>query len=152
MLTNSFANQILKLLLAGQAIPGFAAPAGTGNLTQLWVGMHTSDPGAGGTQETAECNYTGYTRIAVNRNNLAWTFAVAGASASPVARIEFPEVRGGNQQEATYLSFGTSRTGAGLLLLRGELDPVVTCLRGVTPGVKNTATIRFLTDKITDKA
>lgn len=147
MLTNSFANQILKLLLAGQAIPGFAAPAGTGNLTQLWVGMHTSDPGAGGTQETAECNYTGYTRIAVNRNNLAWTFAVAGASASPVARIEFPEVRGGNQQEATYLSFGTSRTGAGQLLLRGKLDPSVTCKLGVTPGIKNTATIRFITDE-----
>lgn len=147
MLSNSFANQILKLILAGQAIPGFAAAPGTGNLTQLWVGMHTSDPGADGTQETAECNYTGYTRIAINRNSLSWTFSEANASASPVARIEFPEVRGGNQQEATYLSFGTSRTGAGQLLLRGKLDPSVTCKLGVTPGIKNTATIRFITEE-----
>ena len=145
MLTNRFANQILKLLLAGQEIPGFAVPAGAGNLTQLWVGLHTSDPGAGGTQETAECNYTGYARVAINRNSLAWTFSESSASASPVARIEFPEVRGGNQQEATYLSFGTSRTGAGLLLLRGKLEPSVTCKLGVTPGIKNTATIRFIT-------
>ena len=118
MISQSFATQLLKMIVAGQAIPGFSAVAANGNVAQLYVGMHTSDPGANGTQETAECNYTGYTRVAIPRNSLSWNFAADKPSASPAARIEFPEMRGGNQQEATYLSFGTSAAGAGQQLLR----------------------------------
>lgn len=147
MISQSFATQLLKMIVAGQAIPGFSAVATTGNVAQLYVGLHTSDPGAKGTQETAECNYTGYTRVAIPRNSLSWNFSADKSSASPSASIIFPEVRGGNQQEATYVSFGTSSAGAGQLLLRGKMEPSVTCRLGVTPGIKNTATIRFITDE-----
>lgn len=148
MIAKTFATDLLRMILSGQAIAGFADAPAAGKINQIWVGLHTSDPGAAGTQETAECNYTGYTRIAVDRNALAWNFTESQASASPVARIDFPEVRGGNQQEAVYVSFGTSKTGAGKLMLRGKLDPSITCKIGVTPGIKHTATIRFVTDEV----
>ena len=54
---------------------------------QLWVSLHSRDPGAAGTQTSSELKYGGYSRIAVKREG--WTVNAEGVAANP-APIVFP--------------------------------------------------------------
>lgn len=143
MFNTTFANDLLKLILTGVAIPNIADNAATGPITQLVLGLHTADPGPAGTQETSALVYTGYTRIAVPRLAANWT--ITGNIAVPSARIEFPEMTGGTESLATWLSIGISMSGAGKVLLRGRLTPDIQCRVGVIPAIKQDSQIVFVT-------
>src|SRR5574337_121438 len=84
---NTFENDILALIFNATAIANIADNAATSPLTNLFVSLHTADPGEAGDQTTSEATYTGYARVAVVRTSGGWT--VVGSSCSPAANIDF---------------------------------------------------------------
>jgi len=127
---NTFENDLLKLIFNATAIANIADNAVTSPLTNLYVSLHTADPGEAGNQTTNECAYTSYARVAVARSGAGWT--VTANSVSPAATITFPAATGGTET-ATYAGFGTDASGAGKLLYSGAISPTITISSGVTP-------------------
>src|SRR4051812_47904717 len=95
---------ILKLILNATPWANIADNAASSPLTNVYVALHTADPGAGGTQGTSETTYTSYARVAVARTTGGWT-ASSAASSSPVAAITFPAATGGTAT-ITHFSVG----------------------------------------------
>ena len=137
--SNVFENDLLKLIFNATPIAGLADNAASSPVTNLYLALHTADPGEAGDQTTSEISYTGYTRLAVLRTSGGWT--VTGNSVSPVADVIFPEMTGGTGGTATYASIGTAASGAGKILYKGALTPSITVALGVSPRIKNTSTI-----------
>lgn len=133
---NTFENDWLKLIFNATAIANIADNAATSPLTNLYVALHTADPGEAGSQTTSECAYTSYARVAVARTTGGWT--VTNNSVSPVANISFPAATGGTET-ATHFSVGTAASGAGKLLYSGTISPTIAISTGVTP-ILSTAT------------
>lgn len=136
--SDTFENQLLQLIFNGTAIANLAQN-GVAPLANLFVALHTADPGEAGTQTTSEVVYTGYARVAVARTAGGWV--VTGNSVSPVANIEFGEMTAGTPNTATHASIGTAASGAGTILYRGALTPPVAYNVGVIPRVRSTSTI-----------
>lgn len=133
-----FENQLLQLIFNGTAIPNLAQD-GVSPLTQLFVALHTADPGEAGDQSTNEVNYTGYARVGVARTAGGWV--VTGNSVSPANNIEFGEMTAGTAGTATHASIGTAASGVGTILYRGALSPSIAYNVGVIPRIRNTSTI-----------
>ena len=57
--SNTLEDGILKLLFNGTAIADLAENDTTSPLTNLFVSLHTADPGEAGTQNTSEITYWG---------------------------------------------------------------------------------------------
>lgn len=127
---NTFENDLLKLIFNGTPIADLADNDATSPLTDLYVALHTADPGEAGDQTTSEATYTGYARIPVARTTAGWT--VTNNSVSPAANIDFPAGTGGTGT-ITHMSVGTSLTGAGKILYRGTVTPNIVTGNGVTP-------------------
>ncbi|WP_157667759.1 phage tail fiber protein [Comamonas serinivorans] len=143
MKSSVYANLHLRHIFLGEPIPGLSEVPTVGPLTTLYMALHTDDPGAAGNQATNECNYTGYGRMPIPRDPSAWT--VSGNTVSPINTIEFPEMTGGANQTAKYVTIGTAPTGGGMVLYRGVLDPNIPITLNFLPRVKNTSTITELT-------
>ena len=126
---NTFENDWLLLIFNATAIANIADNAGSSPLTNLYVALHTADPGEGGSQTTSECAYTSYARVAVARSGSGWT--VSGNTASNAALIQFPECTGGSET-ITYVSIGTATSGTGKILYSGAL----TASRSVSSGIQ----------------
>lgn len=137
--SNTFENDLLKLIFNGTPIDGLADNAAISALTHLQVSLHTADPGEAGNQSTNEISYTGYARIAVLRTSGGWT--VTNNSVSPNSPIEFGEMTGGTGGTATYAAIGTAATGTGKILYSGALSPTIAVALGVIPRIKTTSTI-----------
>lgn len=136
--TNTWENAILDLLFNASAIANVADNTATSPLTNLYVSLHTADPGEAGDQTTNECAYTSYARVAVARSGSGWT--VSGNSVSPAAAIDFPEATGGSET-ATHFGVGSLSSGAGVLYYSGTLSPNVAIASGVTPQITTSTTI-----------
>lgn len=126
----TFDNDLLKLIFNATAISLIADNAGTTPLTNLFVSLHTADPGSGGSQTTSEAAYTSYARVAVARTSGGWT--VTTNSVSPAATIIFPAATGGSETE-TFFAVGTLTSGAGKILYSGAISPTIVVSSGVTP-------------------
>lgn len=136
--TNTWENAILDLLFNASAIANVADNTATSPLTNLYVSLHTADPGEAGDQTTNECAYTSYARVPVARSGSGWT--VSGNSVSPAAAIDFPEATGGSET-ATHFGVGSLSSGAGVLYYSGTLSPNVAIASGVTPQITTSTTI-----------
>lgn len=136
--SNAFENDLLELIFNGTAIANLADNAATGPLTDLYLALHTADPGEDGDQTTNECAYTSYARVAVARTSGGWT--VTANSVSPVANTDFPVAIGGTET-ATHLSIGTAATGTGKILYYGAISPNISISTGVTPRIGTGTTI-----------
>lgn len=136
---NTFENDLLKLIFNATAIANIADNAATAPLTNLYVSLHTADPGEAGSQTTSETAYTGYARIAVARTTGGWT--VTTNSVSPVANIDFGECTASPGAAITHVGIGTDSSGAGKLLYKGALDASITMAVGTIPRVKAGSTI-----------
>jgi hypothetical protein len=143
MISTTFASDLLKLLLNATAITGLATNATTSPLANLYLSLHTADPGAAGAQNTSEATYTGYARIAIARTTTGWT--ISGVVASPTSTMEFGEMTGGTTQTVTYACLGTDVSGAGKVLFRFALTPSIAMAVGVTPRLRNTTTLTAVT-------
>ena len=132
-LSNTFETALLNHIFNNAAIAnvgdatGLPASATAGN---LYVSLHTADPGEAGSQSTSEATYTGYARVAVARSAGGWT--VSGANAVNAAAINFPAATAGSNT-LTHFGVGTSASGAGTLLLSGSLTASLSVSAGITP-------------------
>lgn len=136
---NTFSNDLLKLIFNATAIANIADNAGLSPLTNLYVSLHTANPGAGGSQTTSEAAYTGYARVAVARTSGGWT-ASSAQSTSPVANIDFPTATGGTETE-TFAAIGTAVSGAGKILYSGAITPGISVSTTVTPRLTTGSTV-----------
>lgn len=136
--SNSFENSFLKLIFNGTTIANIADDAGTDPLTDLYVSLHTADPGEAGTQETSETTYTDYARVAVERSSSGWT--VTDNEVVPAAVIHFPECSG-STSDVTHFAVGTAETGAGVILYSGEVTPTLLVSTGIQPQLGTGTTI-----------
>ena len=127
---NTFENDLLKLIFNATAIASIADNAASAPLTNLYISLHTSDPGEAGDQTTNETAYTSYARVAVARSGSGWT--VTNNSVSPAATIGFPACTG-STATITHFAVGTASSGAGKLLISGTVTPNISVSTGVTP-------------------
>lgn len=128
----------MKLIFNATAIANMADNAASSPITNLYVSLHTADPGEGGDQTSSEITYTSYARVAVARTSGGWT--VTNNSVSPVANISFPAGTGGSGT-ATYFGVGTASSGAGKLLYSGAISPTIVTGNGITPILTTASTI-----------
>lgn len=136
--SDALENDILDLLFNGTAIADLAENDTTSPATNLYVSLHTGDPGDTGDQTTSEAGYTSYARVAVARTSGGWT--VTGNSVSPAANIEFPAATGGSET-ITHFGIGTGISGAGYLMYAGTVTPNLSVSSGVTPRLTTASTI-----------
>lgn len=132
-------NNVLKIIFNATAWANIADNAASSPNTNLYVALHTADPGVGGTQSTSEVTYTSYARVAVARTTGGWT-ASTTASTSPVASITFPAGTGGSGT-ATYASVGMLASGAGIILYSGPITPNIVTGSGITPQLTTASTV-----------
>ena len=131
--TNTFEAQWLEHIFQNENISLIGDATGvqaSSTAGSFYVSLHTADPGEAGDQEASEADYTSYARVAVARNNTAWT--ISGNRVSNGAAVQFPESTGGNNL-ITHFGVGTSTSGAGKLLYKGALTTSVTVTSGVQP-------------------
>lgn len=127
---NTFENDLLELIFKATAISNIADNASSSPLTNLYVSLHTGDVGEAGTQDTNECAYTSYARVAVARSGSGWT--VTDNSVSPAATIAFPAATGGSET-ATHWAVGVASSGTTKVLYKGTISPSIVISSGVTP-------------------
>lgn len=135
---NTYENDWLKLIFNATAIADLAENDSTSPATNIYVSLHTADPGEAGDQTTSETTYTGYARVAVARTSGGWT--VTANSVSPVADITFGLCTAGTAT-ITYFAVGTASSGAGKLLYSGTVTPSISVSSGVTPKLTTASTI-----------
>jgi hypothetical protein len=128
--SNTFENDWLKLVFNGTAIANLADNAGSSPLTNLYVALHTADPGEAGDQSTSEATYTSYARVAVARNSGGWT--VSGNQASNTALVQLPQCTGGSNT-ITHASIGVASSGATKILYSGALSSSLAVSSGIQP-------------------
>ena len=119
---NTAENDVLALIF-NKTLPSYLGTLSTTGNTDLYLALHTADPGEGGAQNTNEPNgttvYTNYTRIAVARTAGGW--AVSGNQVSNAALVQFPQC-GTDGATITHVSIGTLDTGAGQIIYSGALN------------------------------
>ena len=106
-------NNLLNLIFNATAWANMADNAASSPYTNLYISLHTADPGTGNNQTTNETSYTNYTRIAVLRTSAGWT--VSTNTAVNTALVQFPQC-GATGATLTYVAIGTALTGAGNVL------------------------------------
>lgn len=98
--------------------------------TNLYVALHTGDPGETGSANTSEATYTSYARVTVSRNSGGFT--VSGNTVSNTAAISFPTCTGGSNT-ISHFSVVTTSSGAGQILYYGALTSSLAVSNGITP-------------------
>lgn len=128
--SNALETALLALLFNATTFDGIAEDDTTTPLTNLYVALHTADPGEAGTQATSEATYTSYARVAVARTAGGWT--VSGNSVENAAAIVFPEATGGSNT-ITHFSVGELVSGAGDIYYSGALTASLAVSTGIEP-------------------
>lgn len=120
---NTTENDICSLLFKSTALSWDAN-------TDLYVSLHTADPGEGGSQTTSEATYTSYARVTVARSAVGWT--VTNNVAENAALVQFPQATGGSNT-ITYVAIGTAFSGAGQIICSGALSSSLAVSSGIQP-------------------
>ena len=134
----TFDNDLLKLIFNAVGIANIADNAASSPLTDLYLALHTADPGVGGSQTTSEAAYTSYGRATVARNSSGFT--VSTNTVVLAALVAFAAATGGSETE-TWFSVGTALSGAGKILYRGPITPNIVVATGVAPELTTGTTI-----------
>lgn len=119
---NTTENDVLELIFKATALSWSAN-------TNLYVSLHTADPGEGGNQTTSECAFGSYARQTVARSGSGWT--VSGNTASNAATISFPECSSGSET-VTHVAIGTASSSTGQILYSGALSASRAVSSGIT--------------------
>lgn len=110
---NTTETDILKVIFLSNYDPAWRTNA------NVYLALHTADPGEAGDQTSNETSYTNYLRVAITKD--AAGFTVSGNSAVNAALIQFAQC-GVTGATITHFSLGTLSTGAGQILVSGELN------------------------------
>ncbi len=117
--STSFANSLLELVLKGTTFADFAENDSSSPATNIYISLHTADPGIGGSQLTNEAAYTNYDRVAVARSGAGWD--VVDEEAANAALIQFPQC-GASGATVTHVAIGKADLpSAGLVIWAGAL-------------------------------
>jgi hypothetical protein len=136
--SNAYAEDILRLLFNATEIGGVAENDTTSPLANLYVALHTADPGEAGAGNTNEVSYTSYARVAVARTTGGWV--VSGTNVAPAEDIDFPACTGGTAT-ATHASIGAAASGASKIFYKGALDQSIVISNGVAPKILAATTL-----------
>lgn len=127
---NQWETDVLALLFNATAVADVAENDATSPLTNLYVSLHTADPGEAGDQTTSEATYTGYARVAVARTSGGWT--VANGTVTNAAQISFPACTAGSNT-ITHFAIGSASSGAGRIFYYAQLSASRSISAGITP-------------------
>lgn len=120
--SNTAETAVLNQIFVGTALPWNAN-------TDLWLALHTADPGEAGSAVTSEATYGGYARVAVAR---ATDLTVSGATVENANLEQFPVCTSGSST-CTYVSIVTTASGAGTIIVSGALNSSVAVATGIQP-------------------
>ena len=135
--STTFCNNIINLIFRGTAIADLAENDTTSPATNLYLSLHTADPGVGGSQLTNEASYTGYARLAVDRTGTGWDAAALGSTVN-AALAQVAECTAGSAT-VTHVAIGTASSGAGLVLYAGALSASRAISAGIQPQFADSA-------------
>ena len=127
--SNATENSILLLVFNATAWADLAENDSSSPAANLYVALHTADPGEAGNASTSEASYTNYARVAVARSGSGWT--VTGNSVTNAALVQFPQ--SGSSQTLTHFSVTTASSGTSAILYSGELSASVPITSGGQP-------------------
>ena len=131
-------NNLLQLIFNAVAWANMADNAATSPYTNLYLSLHTADPGVGNAQTTNETTYTNYVRVAVVRTAGGWTVATNTATNAALAQFAQCGVTGAT---LTYVAIGTAPSGAGNVLYAGALNSSLAVANGIQPQFAATALV-----------
>ena len=125
--SDAFESQILNHIFKNSELSAITA-----GVTQLWVSLHTADPGEAGNQGTNEPTYDGYARASIARS--ASGFTVTSNMAYFLSALNFAQAVSANGTVTlNHFGIGTASSGAGFLLYSGTVTPAIAVTTGVTP-------------------
>ncbi len=119
--SNTTENDVLKMICQGTDPAWRAGASG-------YLALFTADPGETGSL-AAECNYTGYARVAQTKAS-AWTDG--GSSFSNAALVQWPQCTGGSNI-ATHFAWVSSASGATDYMVSGALSASLSVSNGIQP-------------------
>lgn len=128
--STTFSNDLAALIFNATAIADLAENDSSSPATNLYLSLHTADPGIGGSQTTNETAYTNYARVAVARNSGGWT--VASGAAENAALVQFAQC-GVTGATITHVAIGTASSGAGKVLYAGALNSSLAVALNIQP-------------------
>lgn len=137
--SQAFQVALVKHLLQNAAIANIGDAAGlpaAATVGNLYVTLHTADPGEAGDQTTNEAAYVGYARVPVVRSAAGWTVDATDGHYSNAADITFGKSTDANSTTITHGSIGVAASGAGMILYSGALASPLAVATGVTPVIK----------------
>jgi hypothetical protein len=120
--SNAAETAVLNQIFVGTAL------SWNGN-TDLWIALHTADPGEAGTAITSEATYGGYARAVLTR---ASDFTVSGNQVSNTNLEQFAQCSSGSNT-ITYASIVDSASGAGNIIVRALLNTAIPVSTGIQP-------------------
>jgi len=129
--STSASNSILALIFNATTWADIAENDSSSPATNLYLSLHTADPGVGGSQTTNETSYTNYARIAIARTTGGWDVPSGGATAN-AALAQFAQC-GASGATLTHVAIGTGSSGAGLVLYAGALTSSLAVANGIQP-------------------
>lgn len=97
--------------------------------TDLYIALHTADPGEAGSAITSEATYGSYARATLTR---ASDFTVSGNQVSNANLEQFPQCTSGSET-ITHASIVTSSAGAGTIIVRAALNTSIPVSTGIQP-------------------
>jgi len=120
--SNTAETAILDYVFKGTAV------SWAGN-TNLWIALHTADPGEAGTAVTSEAAYGSYARAQLTR---ASDITVSGNQISNTNLEQFPQCTSGTET-ITWASIVTTASGAGTIIARAQLNTSIPVSTGIQP-------------------
>lgn len=124
-------NNVLALIFNATAWADIAENDSSAPATNLYVSLHTADPGVGNNQTTNETAYTNYVRVAVARTTGGWDIPSGGATQN-AALVQFAQC-GVTGATLTHVAIGTASSGAGTVLYAGSLSSSLAVANGIQP-------------------
>lgn len=122
--TNGLENGLLSLIFTATDYGTIADNDSTAPATNLYISLHTGNPGETGDQTSSEAAFTGYARQAVARSTSGWT--VTSGTVTNDNQINFPQCTASPGSDITHVGIGLDETGTGTLLMSFALDTAVT--------------------------
>jgi hypothetical protein len=129
--STSTCNSILALIFNATTWNLIAENDSTSPATNLYLSLHTADPGVGNAQTTNETSYTNYVRIAIARTTGGWDVPSSGATQN-AALAQFAQC-GASGATLTHVAIGTASSGAGTVLYAGALSSSLAVANGIQP-------------------
>lgn len=120
--SNTTEHDVLAAFLQGVS-PGWMANP------DVYIALHTADPGETGDQSTSETTYTNYARQPLTRAS-GWTDG--GSTFSNAALLQFPQC-GATGATITHVSVGELVSGAGQIFYSGALNSPLTVANLIQP-------------------